>query len=37
MIGDFREFRGADAEEVVTLKGWIHMLKNVNISLINDA
>ena len=29
--------RGADAEEAVTLKGWMHMLKNVNISRIDDA
>ena len=36
-FGDFREFRGADAEEVVAVKGWMHMLKNVNNSLMNDA
>ena len=29
--------RGADAEEAVTLKGWMHMPKNVNISRIDDA
>lgn len=28
---------GGKREEAVTLKGWIHMLKKVNISLINDA
>ena len=29
--------RGADAEEAVTLKGWMHMPKNVNILRIDDA
>ena len=28
---------GADAEEAVTVKGWMHMLKNVNISRMDDA
>ena len=29
--------RGVDAEEAVTLKGWMHMPKNVNILRIDDA